>query len=264
MVKRGCMLDRKGQISAYIIIALVIIVFAIVIYYFYPNLTEVFAGDTEPNTYMKTCIGPELDLAVDLLSRQGGYADPQGYVLFEDERVKYLCYTTQYFQPCYVQQPLLVPHVEKEIEDIIEAKTRSCVKDLKEYYQKRGYVVTGGTQIVVDVQIVMDSVGVVVEAPMSFTKEGTDNTDSYKTFRFGKETQLYSLLMTAVSVIDFESTYGDSETTIYMQYYPELQLRKTKLGDGSKVYTITNVRSQESFTFASRGLSWPGGLGYHA
>ena len=96
---------------------------------------------------------------------------------------------------------------------------------------------------------------------MTFTKE---TTQEFQTFRFAKSSELYTLLMTAMSIIDFESTYGDSEVTIYMQYYPELQLRKMKLMDGSKIYSIKNVKTSETFTFASRSLAWPGGLGLKA
>ena len=72
---------------------------------------------------------------------------------------------------------------------------------------------------------------------------------------------MYDLIMTSVSIIDYESTYGDSETTLYMQYYPDLKIEKTKLSDGTTIYVLTNVISKESFTFASRSLAWPPGYG---
>jgi hypothetical protein len=254
-------MKKRAQVTAYILVALVIVVAAVIIYFLYPRLSQVFSGDAEPNSFMKTCLGPELDSGLELISKQGGYINPEGYILFENERVKYLCYTAGYYSPCYVQQPLLVSHVEQELSGLLQTKAEECINELKNYYQSRGYEVSGGNDAGVDVSIELNGVGVIVNAPMTFTKE---TTQSFKTFRFSKQSKIYQLLMTAMSIVDFESTYGNSETTIYMKYYPELQLRKTKLMDGSTVYTVKNVNTDESFTFASRSLAWPGGLGLTA
>jgi len=252
------MMGKRGQTTAFIIIALVIVVFGILIYFLYPQISTVFGFDTEPSSFMKSCIKPSLEDGVDLLSRQGGYAEPEGYMLYKGEMVKYLCYTAQYYTPCYVQQPLLRAHFEKELEAMIKEKADECALELQEYYESRGYDVTRGSSTDVDVDIVMNSIDVDVHSPMTISK---DDAQRFENFRFGMRSQMYSLIMTAMSVIDFESTYGDSETTMYMAYYPNLKIQKTKLGDGSTIYTLTYVNTEESFTFASRSVAWPAGYG---
>ncbi|MBU0760379.1 MAG: hypothetical protein KJ600_01590 [Nanoarchaeota archaeon] len=249
---------RKGQTTAFIILALVIAVLAVLLFFFYPKMSSVFGLDAEPNSFMSSCIEPEVVAGMELLSKQGGYANPEGYILYKGEMVKYLCYTSQYYLPCLVQQPLLVAKFERELGEMIKAKAISCADELENYYESRGYEISRGEDVKVDVSIVPDRLSVVVEAGMTMTK---DTTQNYKYFKFNKATKLYSLLMTALSIIDFESTYGDSETTLYMQYYPDLQIQKTKLIDGSTVYTVRDVTSDESFTFASRSLAWPPGYG---
>lgn len=258
---RGTEIKGRGQTTVYIILAILIVVFGIVLYFIYPRFNSIISGDTRPGDYMKACVGPSINEGLDLISKQGGYIDPEGYILHEGQRVKYLCYTTHYYRPCYVQQPLLVSHVEGELSEYLESKARECVGELRNYYEERGYDVVGGNNVDVDVSIAPDVVGVTIDAPMTFKR---DTTQEFERFRVGKSSELYSLLMTAVSIIDFESTYGDSEVTIYMQYYPELQLRKNKLIDGSTVYKIKNVKTNEEFTFASRSLAWPGGMGFTA
>ncbi|MBU0907297.1 MAG: hypothetical protein KKD18_05865 [Nanoarchaeota archaeon] len=254
-------MEKRGQTTAYIILAIVIVVFGIIVYFLYPRIGSILGTDTQPGDYMKACIAPAVDEGLSIISKQGGYIDPEGYILYQGQKVKYLCYTTHYYQPCYVQQPLLVSHVEKELSEYLESKARTCINDLKKYNEERGYEVIGGNTVDVDVSITQKVVGVTVTAPITFKR---DSTQEFRTFKFGKASEMYSLLMTAVSIVDFESTYGDSETMIYMQYYPELQLRKNKLIDGSTVYSIKNVKTAEEFTFASRSLAWPGGLGFTA
>lgn len=249
---------KRGQATAFIIIALIIVVVGVLIYFFYPEISAVFGGDSEPNTFMRDCIGSEIRENVDLLSRQGGYANPEGFITYEDEKVKYLCYTSQYYVPCYVQQPLVKEHFEEELATLLDDKGKECVDELVNYYERRGYEITQDGEVSTAVEIVPGKIDIVVTAPMTFTGE---TTQRYRDFRFGEDSEMYFLLMTATSIIDFESTYGDSESLLYIQYYPNLRIEKNKLGDGSTIYKIHDVTSEESFTFASRSLAWPGGLG---
>ncbi len=253
---------KKGaQVTVYIIVALVVVVFGIIIYFLYPRISEIIGGTTEPGDYMRRCVQPELDRGLEIISRQGGYLDPEGYIEYQSVPIKYLCYTSRYYVPCYVQQPLLVAHVERELNGLLKEKAESCAGELRSYYESRGYQVGGGSRAEVDVAFAPGRIDVIIDSPMTFTK---DTTQEFESFRFAKSSEMYMLLMTAVSIIDFESTYGDSEVTIYMQYYPELQIRKTKLIEGSTIYNIKNVKTSEVFSFASRSLAWPGGLGLTA
>lgn len=258
-LERG--MRKRAQTTAYIIVAIVIVVIGIILYFIYPRISQIVAGEADPSDYMRNCINPELDRGLDIISKQGGYMDPEGYLEYKSVPIKYLCYTSKYYVPCYVQQPLLVAHVEKELSELLKSKAESCAQELKSYYESRGYEVRGADKANVDVAISPGRIDVKIDAPMTFTKE---TTQEFENFRIARSSELYLLLMTATSIIDFESTYGDSEVMIYMQYYPELQLSKTKLMEGSKVYMIKNVKTSETFTFATRGLSWPGGYGLKA
>jgi len=68
------------------------------------------------------------------------------------------------------------------------------------------------------------------------------------------------LLLTAVSIIEYESTFGDSETGLYISYYPNLKIDKTRRDDGSTIYQLSDVTTEDTFAFATRSLVWPQGL----
>jgi hypothetical protein len=251
-------MKKRGQTTVFIILAIVIVVFGILIYFLYPKISTVLGLDSEPNSYMQSCIEPSVKEGLSLLAKQGGYTNPEGYILYNGEKIKYLCYTAQYYVPCYVQQPMIRAKFEQELAQMVQSKADECAQDLKKYYEDRGYEVTGGGNALATVAIVSDDVSVFVSAPMTITK---DTVQRFDNFRVSIPSKMYSLLLTATSIIDFESTYGGSETTLYMQYYPNLKIQKTKLMDGSTVYTISDVTSEESFSFASRSLAWPPGYG---
>ena len=247
-------MEKRGQISIFVIVAIVVLGVVLVMFIF-PEV-NIFVEDVNPNSYLKDCIEPSTQEILSLLVRQGGYSEPENYLLYKGEKIQHLCYTSEDHLPCVIQQPLLVSHVEKEIKEFVEPRAKKCIQDLKLRYEGKGFVVES-TPGEVNVSIVPGSVNVDFVSPMSITKE---RTQTFQKFEVKLETELYDLLITSISILGFESTYGDSETTLYMRYYPNLKIEKTKLQEGT-VYKLSNVITEDDFTFATRSLMWPSGYG---
>ena len=93
------------------------------------------------------------------------------------------------------------------------------------------------------------------------TITSAETTRTFDKFDASIDSKIYDLLSIATSIIDYESTLGDSETTTYLSYYPDLRIDKIKLEDGVKIYKLTNVVTNEMFQFATRSLVWPPGYG---
>lgn len=252
------MRSKRGQVTIFVILALVIVVIVALIF-LYPRIRTTFTtSDISPNTYLRTCIEPTIDKSTEILVKQGGYRNPEGYLDYKGEKIKYLCYTSEYYKTCTVQEPMIKNRFEKELETMIKPKAGECFAKLKEEYEDRNYQITGGNPTI-KVSVIPNSINIEYSTELRIKKD--DAEQRFDGFTARKESEMYDLLMIAQSIIDFESTYGDSETTLYLQYYPDLKIEKIKLGDGSKVYTLTNVVSGDKFTFASRSLAWPPGYG---
>jgi len=247
-------MERKGQISIFVIVAIVIVGVVLVMFMF-PDL-NVFIGDVEPDTYLKDCIKPKTQEILSLVTKQGGYSEPTNYLNYQNEKVQYLCYTEENYKPCIIQQPLLINHVETEIKNFVEPFAKSCVENLKERYENQGYSVqtTSGE---IEVNIIPGSVGVDFVSPMTVSKE---RTQTFQKFEVKLESEIYDLILLSTSILSFESEYGDSETTTYLRYYPDLKIEKVKLENGT-FYKLSNVVSADEFSFATRSLMWPSGYG---
>ncbi len=245
--------NKRGQVTIFVIVAIVI-VGVIALIFFFPQVNVFIAGDVNPSAYLKGCIEPKVDEVLNVLTKQGGYSQPTNYVLYQGEKIQYLCYTSESYKPCVVQQPLLIRHVENEIGDYIKPIARQCVGDLEAEYEKRGYNVrtTPGD---VNVSIVMNNIVVDFVSPMTIEKE---STQTFRKFAVSIESELYDLLSIATNIIQFESTLGGSETSLYLQYYPDLRIDKTKR-NGDTIYKLSDVTTGDEFTFASRSLVWPEG-----
>lgn len=248
-------MNKRGQVALFVIIAVVIV--AIILFFFLAPVKNPFQPTPiqSPNAFLRSCLEQELTPLVTTLASHGGVANPTASLKYQGEDVFYLCYTAEYYKTCVVQEPFIKERFEQEISKAFAPKVATCLSQLQQSYEQKGYTITianRGSQVLFS----PGKMGVTLFTPMTITK---DSTQTFKDISFSLDSEYYDLLLTATSIVAFESAYGDAETTLYVQYYPNLKIGKTKLTDGSKVYKLTNVVTNEQFTFASRSLSWPAG-----
>jgi len=241
--------NKKGQITIFIIIAIMIVALGLLVYFMYPKLkTTLGIGTKDPVGYIQSCIEDDIKEATETVSLQGGSISPKHYILYNDAKVEYLCYTNEYYKLCTVQQAMLKQHIESEIKNKINQKVDSCFNSLKEDYEKRGYNVqlkTGNKKV----ELLPKRVIATFDYSLTLTKE---NTEKYTSFNFILNNNLYELAAIAESIVESETLQGDAETTLYMAYYPDLKVEKKIKEDGTKIYILTDRNKGNKFQFASR------------
>lgn len=260
--KRGSRLEdmhlvsKKGQVTIFVILAIAIVAVIAIIFFVSRNGKLSGNGVTpDPQQYLTSCLEPFVKSSAAALSRQGGYREPTGFIVYNDTKLPYLCYTSDYYVPCIVQQSNILGQFSHELEQSLLPEAQTCVQSFKEDYESQGYSIQTST-VRVNVSFAPHRLGVQVIAPLTITKEVSK---TYTHFDLTFDSSLYDLLSLAENIIAFESTYGDSETTLYLRYYPNIRIDKVRLSEGSKVYTVSDVLTHERFTFASRSLAWPPG-----
>jgi len=192
-----------------------------------------------------------------VLSLQGGSLEPEHYILYENEKVEYLCYTGEYYKTCVVQQPMLKNHIEEEIKEGIKVRVTECFDDLEKSYIGKNYGVELGNGEM-NVELLPKRVIVSFNRSLVLTKDGTE---TYDLFEVIVHNNIYELVSVANSIIKWETSLGDAETTTYMNYYHDLKVEKKKQTDGSTVYILTDRNNGNKFQFASRSVAWPPGYG---
>jgi hypothetical protein len=252
-------MNEKGQITIFIIIGIMIVVLAVIIILFYPRIRAGIGFESQnPSEFMSSCIREQITDAVEIISNQGGSLNPEHYILYRGDRIEYLCYTEEYYKTCVMQQPMLKEHIEEEIEIAIRNSASSCLDDLKRNFERRGYevsLVRGNTEV----ELLPKRIVVTFNSPLTLKKGETERFDSIKV---SVNNNLYELVSIANSILNFEARYGDSETTIYMDYYRDLKVEKLKQSEGSTIYILTDRNNpRNKLQFASRSLAWPPGYG---
>lgn len=247
-------MSKKAQLTIFIILAIAIV--AVLLVLFLPRI-KTFISPASPENYVKGCIEDKMqeDNIIERISLQGGSLEPKNYILYQSNKVDYVCYTDEYLKKCMMQKPVLKQEIESEINGYVAPVAESCINKLKKQLEDKGSSVSLG-KIVSSVSINPDAILIDVNAQMSVTKEGTS---SYNKFRINIQSKLYDLIMISSSIANWEARYGDSESMAYMLYYPNIKVEKKKQGDGSTIYILTHRISNDKFQFASRSLVIPEG-----
>ncbi len=244
---------KKGQLTIFIILAIVIVAALLIL--LYPRIKILIAGPVAPD-YIRECTEDSVDEVLEKIELQGGSLAPENYILYNNEKVDYVCYTNEYYKTCTMQKPLLKQDIENEITSYITPKIKDCFLSLEAQLEKRGSDVSLG-KVEIKTEIIPNSILVTINAPLTISK---GETTEFNKFRVGIDGQLYNLVMISSSIANYEARYGDADPLTYMLYYPNIKIEKKVQSEGTAVYIVTDRPTGEKFMFASRSLAFPPGL----
>ena len=249
-------MNKKGQITIFIILALAIVFVLVLIFIEKPNFSAI-TNPATPVDSIKQCALDGLKNSTELIMSQGGMASPDNYFMYNGTKIEYLCYSSEDYQKCVMQKPLIKESVESEIEKDLTPKVIDCINSQKSSLERRGYSVSYNRVPNVTVTLVPGNILVDIESDLKITK---DKTESYKSIKIEKTSKLYELTMITGSILNWEARYGETEIMNYMMYYPTLRVEKQKQSDGTTVYILTDKTSGDQFVFAVRSVIVPVGL----
>jgi len=254
--------NKKAQVTIFVILAIVLVA-AIVIFFAVSDygrglIDRVSGQEFDVEGSLIQCIDSSeiIDNGIKIVLSQGGSLDPKLYYLYNNTKLRYLCFTNDNYVTCINQEPLLIQHVESEINKAIKPGVESCIDNLNKQLENRGYKVQAG-KLNISVDLIPDNILVKINYPISI--ERAEQSKSFDGFNIKKKSKAYHLISLSTSILNYEARYGDSETTTYMVLYPKTKVEKLKQGDGTKVYRVSNRDTKEVFSFATRSLVFPPG-----
>jgi hypothetical protein len=252
----GAKIQNKGQVTIFIIIAILIVGLAVLFFFVIPETkVGVVFDEKNPGAFLQTCLEDKISDTIELISSRGGSIAPEHYFTYNNIKIEYLCYTNENLDLCVIQRPLLKQHIESEIENEIREDVVNCFDSLKKTYEEKNYNVnmeTGKTTI----ELLPKRVVASFDYILSVSKTQTDRYDSFSVVL---NNNLYELVSIANSIIEWEATLGDVDPRNYMALYPDLRVEKNLRDDGTKIYVLTDKNTKTEFQFASRSLFFPPG-----
>ncbi len=248
--------NKRGQVTIFIIIAIIIVALIVLIYAFFPKIkTGLNLEQKNPQVFIQSCIEDDLEEIVQNVSLQGGSINPSPSMMYSGNNIEYLCYTNQYYELCGVQQPFLKKHIQEEIENAITPIVDDCFNALVEDYQNKGYNVNfapGSTEVeLLPKRIILD-----LSHKLVLSKDSTENHEGFNIFL---NNNLYELVGIAKSIVEMETTLGEADPLYYMMIYHDLKVEKFEQAEGSRVYVLTDRTNGKKLQSAPRGVAFPPG-----
>jgi hypothetical protein len=262
---------KKSQVTLFIIIAIFIVV-TILFYFLAVKNKNIFQQDvsfTQPEEYIKKCARDAASNATNLLFDTGGFLNPQNYILFESKKVSFICYTRTYYESCVMQTPLYINHLEEEIKSFTLPRVKTCLYDLKQEYERRGYDITYDTnpELIITLKPNKVDIDIKMNSGIVITKE--DEVKRYENFKSSFNSPLYHLADLALEIASQEAKYCSFSTLGYSLFYPDTEVSVTPSSrtldnperiERGKIYTIKDRYTGKKLYFAIRSCEIPAGI----
>jgi hypothetical protein len=260
----GKTMGKKGQVTIFIIIAIVIVGAAILFF----ALTDVGRGIVNTvipgggstvlsvEEELEKCVfeDSKFDSDIELVLSKGGDPESNFFFLHEGIEFRYLCYAGEFYEPCINQEPLLIQKVEAEIQKTINPIVASCIRDLEEEFGEGN---NRGSSLKSTVDLADGNIKIKIDYPLTIKQGGSSRT--INGFDIKKESEVYQILSVSTSIVSYETAYGDSDPVAYMSVYPNTRVEKLKQSEGTTLYIVSDRLTNERFNFATKSYAVPPG-----
>ena len=251
-------LNTRGQVTIYIIIAIILIAVVALFFVFRSQLGGILGGEEKnPDEFLSGCLEERINDVVIELGHQGGSLNPTVYknFKFEDEnkayKISYLCYNVNNYLPCVNQQPNLVGHVADEIKTELGNEIESCFTKLKKSYTDAGYEKTETGENTYEIKVTDGKIIINYNQKLQFTKGET--TKSFNNLNAQIKNNIYEFLSVTNRIVNDEATNCEFDVPKFIINNPGKNIGSVKTQDGSTIYTINNRGVGGIFRFAVKG-----------
>jgi len=258
--------NTRGQVTIFIIIAVLIIAVISLFLYFRTDVIKPSetSGTPEANIEggMKICMNKKIMEGAALIGDRGGYfASPLNKTFkFTDETkyssFPYLCYIQNYYETCTIQYGSLLRDVNDNLKKYLERDIRNCMDETVNSLESKGYTVDVKDEGFT-LEVIPENIKINMLTKIKLTYQG--QTKNYENFNFKVKSALWDNVALANRIINSESIYCYFDSAGLSLLYPKFEIKKVVSSDSSTLYRITNLETGEKFRFAVRGcVSMPG------
>lgn len=252
------MMRKKGQITIFIIIALMLVVLIAMIFVARAPPKIVINDEKSPHSYIETCTKEAVNEALKKIQTYGGDLSPKLSVMHNNFNRSYLCYNSAYFQPCINQRPKLIEHIEGQITEYIKPKLIECFDNLKTDLEKRYDPIQMG-DMEVDTRLAPREILVHINRKFVMSR-GEVKTREFNDFKVQIIHPIYNLAEISNEIVNQEAQFCNFDNLGYMIIYPDYDITKFETGNADIIYTVKDRKSGQDFNFAIRSCALPPGF----
>lgn len=247
---------KKGQVTLFIILGIIIVTLAIILVYFYsssktgPGQEEIQqrldAAALEPiKELIKTCTKASLEKGIIKIGLQGGYYDPAYFVQLGNYSVSYVYINKQNRLPTLYQ-------ISREIEaysksDEAKEEIDSCINGFKSF--KKAYDMDIGKYELKVGEISDTSIPVEITYPITVSKEDVSLQISKVAYTI--DSGLGTAYKVAVDIVNEEIATGSFDTSSYILSHSPLATIERQSSEGNIFYYLDTIpqEAEKAFKF---------------
>lgn len=247
---------RKGQVTIFIIVGLVIVVGIVVVVIFMRNVDVDSPVDLGPKAFVGKCVRDAVEKSVEKVLAGGGEIVPSQSVMYMGDEWNYLCYQADYYLACYNLHPMLEVEIEGEIRRDTVDDVQDCFDAVAVDFENRGFDVSGGATSY-SIDLLPGEIDINLRKNIEVVRG--DSAQSFEDFDTSVLSPIYDLVRVARDVVNSESQYCHFEYNGYMLLYPQYDIRRIDYSD-SKIYRLIDRKSGIEFKFAVRSCAFAPGI----
>ncbi len=253
------MIKKRGQMTIWIIVAIVIVAIIILFLLFRGEVipTDDAGIREDPRDFIDDCVRSNVNDAVDKMLPQGGFISPKHTKLYNNINVAYLCHNRGNYYPCVNEHPMLLNEIIDEIKKDIEPKVEQCFIDYKIEMGKQNVDVEM-EQMKLDVELAPERINVEIKRKVTITKK--EESYSLNDFNIEIINPAYDLARVAMEIVNQEAEYCYFEFVGYMILYPKFKIGVYTMSDSTKIYSIEDKKSKKKMNIAIRSCAIPPGF----
>jgi len=243
---------EKAQLAIFVIIAIILVASVALVFVFFNQDFGFLRQAENPVKDIEHCLENDLEEIVNEISIHGGRYDPEeGYILYEKQRINYLCYTDDYDEKCVSREPVLSGRVKKEIIDQISGKVDACFASLGRRLQDYEEEATE-----LDVEIIPNKLILKINKKIYFTEN--EQNKNLENFNIGIRSPMFGFISLATEMVNQELSCDCPKTSCNADILRlamrnrEFEIDRFVTGRNEEIYTIEEALSGKRFRFAVR------------
>ena len=247
---------KKGQLTIFVIIALLIIVSLAVIFYANPlKISETASIRQNPQGFIQDCARKAATPAVDSIVPNGGILNPaEGkYITWNGAKAIWMCYAAEKEQVCTAQHPMLRAEIEKQISDIIKPQIEKCFSQVKNEFQSYEYT---ENPLNLALEISAGKLYIKIDKKISYVKNSV--TTMLQNFNTQIPSPLYDFVIISNDIVNEETKCNCADNNCNADIMAlnrdrrDYQTKREVNSFNTKIYTLTELSSKKDFSFAVR------------
>jgi len=246
----------RGQVTIFVIMGLVLIVGIIGFIYFSGGIKPQKLIEENPQEFMKSCVEDAVENSIEVILENGGQIQMSSSTMHLGETYNYLCYSGDYFKPCYNLHPLLQYLIESEIKEDTIDDVQRCFDTIREELEDKGYSVTG-EGAVYSIDLLPGIVQVNLDKKIIISRGGS--LQNFEDFGSQISSPLYGMVQVTNDIINDETINCKFDHYYYMRLNSGYHIKKINF-DESRYYLVKDRQTEDIFKFAVRNCVLPPGL----